>query len=123
MSEAKIAVILLRGRIGLSPGVREALDALRLRRRLSCAVVPDTKQMRGSLQKVKDVVTFGVLDEATAKALAAARKPTHEGVITTYALHPPRGGFEKRGIKFAYQQGGALGNRNEKIGDLIKRML
>ena len=38
-------------------------------------------------------------------------------------LHPPRGGFERKGIKIPFKVGGALGYRGEKISDLIKRML
>jgi large subunit ribosomal protein L30 len=40
-----------------------------------------------------------------------------------FRLSPPRGGFERKGIKTPFTMGGALGNRKEKINDLIKRMI
>ena len=38
-----------------------------------------------------------------------------------FRLHPPRKGYE--GIKRSFIAGGALGNRQEKIDDLIRRMI
>ena len=40
-----------------------------------------------------------------------------------YTLSPPRGGFGRKGVKTAFGKSGALGNRKEKINDLIMRML
>ena len=40
-----------------------------------------------------------------------------------FRLSPPRKGFGRKGIKFAFTKGGALGYRGIKINDLIKRML
>ena len=34
-----------------------------------------------------------------------------------------KGGFERKGTKMPFHLGGALGNRKEKINDLIRRML
>lgn len=39
-----------------------------------------------------------------------------------FRLHPPRKGYERKGIKKPYSTGGALGFRGEKIHDLIARM-
>ena len=41
----------------------------------------------------------------------------------SFTLHPPRGGFERKGIKKSFNIGGALGYRGQKINDLIKRMV
>ncbi len=45
------------------------------------------------------------------------------GLKTFFRLTPPRGGFDKKGIKKQYSLGGALGYRGEKINDLVRRML
>lgn len=44
-------------------------------------------------------------------------------VKKVFRLKPPRKGFERAGIKKPFQQGGVLGDRKEKINDLIKRMV
>jgi len=40
-----------------------------------------------------------------------------------FRLNPPRGGFERGGIKKPYDSGGVLGHRGEDINQLIERML
>jgi len=46
-----------------------------------------------------------------------------KGLKKAFKLNPPRKGFERGGIKKPYSVGGALGNRREKIGDLVMRMI
>lgn len=45
------------------------------------------------------------------------------GLKLFFKLSPPRGGFEREGIKQQFALGGALGYRKDKINDLIKRMI
>ena len=45
------------------------------------------------------------------------------GIEPLFRLHPPRKGYDRKGIKQPYTLGGALGNRKEKINDLILRMI
>lgn len=40
-----------------------------------------------------------------------------------FRLHPPIGGFERKGIKMPFAKGGVLGNRGEEIKELISKML
>lgn len=40
-----------------------------------------------------------------------------------FRLHPPKGGFEKGGIKKTFNQKGVLGEREDKISELIEKML
>lgn len=40
-----------------------------------------------------------------------------------FRLHPPKGGFERGGIKKTFNQGGVLGERKEAISILIEKML
>jgi large subunit ribosomal protein L30 len=45
------------------------------------------------------------------------------GFKKTFRLNPPRGGFERLGIKKPYSIGGVLGYRGSTINKLIERML
>ncbi|MBI2148090.1 50S ribosomal protein L30 [Candidatus Woesearchaeota archaeon] len=45
------------------------------------------------------------------------------GLKTFFRLKPPKGGFDRGGIKKPYSLGGALGYRKDAINDLVKRML
>jgi len=45
------------------------------------------------------------------------------GLKNFFRLNPPKGGFERKGIKIQYSLGGALGYRKEKINDLVVKML
>lgn len=122
---SKIAVILLRGRIGIHRDVIKTLDLLRLKKKHVCVVIEDNAANKGMLQKAKDAITWGLIDEETHKELVEKRgKKDAEGNIKPfYTLNPPKGGFERKGIKQPYNLGGALGNRKEKINELIKKML
>ena len=42
---------------------------------------------------------------------------------TFFRMHPPRGGFDRNGIKMPFKNGGVYGNRKEKINLLIRRMI
>jgi large subunit ribosomal protein L30 len=125
----KIAVIRLRGTIGNRKEVDDTLDMLKLYRKNYCAVYEKTPSIVGMIQKVKDFVTFGEIDEETLKELRDKRlekQKNNEGKEVEkkfFRLSPPRGGFERKGIKASFKSGGALGNRAEKINDLIKRMI
>lgn len=66
---------------------------------------------------------------ADIKSLAAAlakgetRLKEVKGMKSFFRLNPPRKGFEREGIKQPFNQGGALGNRKDKINQLVERML
>lgn len=45
------------------------------------------------------------------------------GLKPFFKLNPPRGGFERKGVKIEYSLGGALGYRKDKINELLKRMI
>jgi len=42
--------------------------------------------------------------------------------IKPFRLHPPRKGYERRGVKHSFKVGGALGYRGDKINELLRRM-
>jgi large subunit ribosomal protein L30 len=141
----KIAVILIRGTIGLPNRVKDTLTMLNLYRKNYCTFLEDTPSIRGMLNKVKDYVTWGSVTEETIKLLFekrgeeyTERETDSQGKINYkrkwfefngkkikkyFRLSPPRGGFEKNGIKKTFIQGGALGHRKDKMNDLIKKMV
>lgn len=155
-SNKKIAVILVRGMVNISPDVKKTLQLLRLNKKHTCVVIEDNKVNRGMLQRVKDYTTYGVIDESFYKEMldkraemigkvklsdskekidvASLAKDYFSGKITLrdfeekqikpfFRLAPPVKGFERKGIKMPFSKGGVLGNREEKIKDLIVKML
>ncbi len=154
----KIAVIQIRGIIGIHPKLRDTLKFLNLTKKNSCAVISDSRNVLGMVVKVKDYVTWGEISEDVFRKLLekrgrlAANKPLTEqylksktgfgfdefaknffedksklkdvpGLKNFFRLTPPRGGFEREGIKKPYSMGGALGYRRKEINELIGRML
>ena len=125
----KFGVILIRGVINVDTRVKDTLHKLRLRKKLSCVVVDNTPSNKGMLDKCKDYITWGEIDNETEKELKEKRgkktkdKEGKEVEKKFYNLHPPRKGFERKGIKVTFKAGGALGYRGDKINALIKRML
>tara|TARA_Y100000310_G_scaffold319682_1_gene375251 strand:- start:101 stop:616 length:516 start_codon:yes stop_codon:yes gene_type:complete len=143
-SGGRIAIVQVRGVVGLSEKVKNTLRLLRLHRKNSCVIVTDNAGIRGMLQKVKDFVTWGSVSENTFKKLVELRgreflarvqdskgKYSYKGFFElngkkyhkTFALNPPRKGFGRKGIKTPFTLGGALGNRNDKMDDLVLRMI
>lgn len=115
----KIAAILVRGLVELKSDVKDTLRMLNLQKKNACVILEDNPVNRGMLKKVENYITFGEVTEETVKELQQKR-PT---ATKYYSLHPPRGGFERNGIKKPFNLKGALGNRKEKMNDLIKKML
>ncbi len=60
-----IAAVRLRGKVNIPRKVKDALKMLRLEKPNSCIVVPENPVYEGMLEKVKDYVTYGVIDKDT----------------------------------------------------------
>jgi len=69
-------------------------------------------------EKYKSVISF-------AKALSEneARLTDISNLQPVIRLHPPHGGYERRGIKASYKTGGCLGYRGVDIEKLLERMI
>lgn len=139
----KLTAIRIRGIPGVRKDIADTMRMLRLYRKNCCVVLEDTKNNRGMLNKVKDYVTWGELDEEAYETLIEKRGQEYKGRETDskkkltykflkvgnkklkpfFRLSPPKGGFERKGIKKQFKIGGALGYRGKKINDLIKRMV
>ena len=140
-TEKKIAVILVRGTIGIKKPVKDTLHMLRLTRKNHCTIMDKNL---GMINKVKDYCTWGEIDSELFTELVKKRGEEYLGPAKDskgkinynrfwvfedkkykkyFRLNPPRKGFGRKGIKMPFGKGGALGDRGEKINDLIKRMI
>ena len=141
---AKLAAVRIRGITQVHPDVEKTLSMLRLYRKNFCFVFPNTPTYAGMLMRVKDYITWGEIDDETYNLLLSKKAEDFAGRMTDkkeiiqsndymvvnnkkikkfFRLNPPRGGFEKKGIKHTYPNGGALGYRGAAMKDLIKRMI
>lgn len=139
-----IAIIRIRGEVGLKKQIKETLERLRLKRKYSCIVITPTKIQEGMIKRVKDFVAFGEIKKETfiqliekrAQLFGKKEKIDAKKIVEelekgkTYSelklkpffrLHPPRKGIESK--KHFGVDKGVLGNNKEKINDLIERML
>lgn len=73
MEKNKIAIVRIRGIIGLNNGVENAFKRLRLFRKNGCVVIDANKSYSGVLKKIKDYATWGEIDEETFKLLLLQR--------------------------------------------------
>ena len=119
-----IAVIRIKGQVGLKIGIAETLYRLRIRRKYACVVFdkPTAIQL-GMINKVRDFVAFGEINETTKKKLVEARgQKDKDGKLKPFfRLHPPRGGIDAK--KHFGVKKGVLGNNKDQINKLIERML
>jgi len=139
-----LAVVRIRGLVGIKKGVSDTFKILRLNRKMHCVLLPESKGVKGVLQKVKDYCTFGEISDELLELLISkrGRKPGNKrlteeearevttklkeegklkGIKPVFRLTPPSKGF-KRSIKQHWPKG-ELGYRGEKINDLLKRMI
>lgn len=140
----QLAAVRVRGITDVKAGIEDALKMLRLYKNNYCIVIPNNPVYAGMLKKAKDYITWGEIDNETFKMLAEKRGEEFKGRETDnkkkikyndffvtenkkikkyFRLSPPRKGFERKGIKHSFKDGGALGYRGAAINDLIKRMI
>jgi large subunit ribosomal protein L30 len=141
-----IAVVRIRGNAKVKGDIERTMELMHLKTVNNCVVVPENEKYLGMVHKVKDHVTYGTVTKETFKKMLVkwgrfgkkrlqlkdVDKTVDEifegkkrfrdlNINPVFKLHPPRRGYE--GIKIAYSQGGALGNRKEKINELLERMI
>ncbi|MEM4239687.1 MAG: uL30 family ribosomal protein [Candidatus Woesearchaeota archaeon] len=115
----KIAIVRVRGKARVRGDIERALEQLNLRRRHHATIVEESPSTIGQLNKVRSFVTWGPVSAEAEKSMA----PRKRGEGRWYALQPPRKGYGRKGIKLPFKVGGALGNRGEKINELLMRMV
>ncbi len=118
-----IAIVRIKGRVGLNQDINETLDRLRVRRKYTCVVLKGTNEELGMIAKVRDFIAYGEIKDEVYKELVKVRgKKGGDGKIKPFfRLHPPRGGIESK--KHFGVGKGVLGDNGDKINDLILRML
>ncbi|MFC1728461.1 uL30 family ribosomal protein [Nanoarchaeota archaeon] len=123
---SKLAIVLIRGIHDLEQDKLTVLKMLNIGRKNVCVIVEDTPSNKGLINKIKDYIAWGEIDEDTLKLLIEKRgeKNPEDPKKTKpfFRLNNPKGGFERKGIKWPFTKGGALGYRGSKINNLIKRM-
>ncbi len=130
------AVVRIKSTINANREVRDTLRMLNLKRTNSCTLIHVNDSYKGMLQKVKDYVTWGEIDDEVILLLLkrvdvddieSALSKLKEGAslkeITDpcIRLHPPRKGYKS--IKKPYHMGGSSGYRGKDINELIRRMI
>lgn len=116
-----IAVIRIRGQVGLRKEVKETLHRLRLRRKYACIILENPNEAKlGMIKSMRNFISYGEISkELHNKVIEARGEKDLEGNLKPFfRLHPPRKGAK---TKLHYPKG-ILGE-NEKIEKLIERML
>lgn len=141
-----LAVIRIRGSVGMKKDIKDTLVMLRLQRKNHCIVLNETAPIRGMLQKSKDYITWGEISDDILKALIkkrgrksgdiklkeeetekifselkAGKKIKDLKIKPVFRLTPPSGGFRKS-IKQHYPNG-EIGYRKDKINELLLKMI
>jgi large subunit ribosomal protein L30 len=121
----KIAILRIRGIVKVRSDIAETMNLLGLKKTNSCVIVELTPVISGMITKIKDYVTYGEVSDETIKLLDEKRavNAIKNESKSVYFLAPPKGGFERKGIKKPFSVGGVLGNRKDKINDLISKMV
>lgn len=138
-------VIRIRGSVGLRNDIKDTFSMLRLNRKMNCIVLKDTDVNKGMLQKVRNWITYGEIDDNVLKYLVEKRgrklgnkrltKEESQEILNkikenqkipneikpVFRLSPPSKGF-KKSIKQHYPKG-ELGYRGKEINELLKRMI
>jgi large subunit ribosomal protein L30 len=68
-----LAVIRIRGKVGVRKEIEDTLKMLRLRAVNNCVVVPENPSYRGMIEKVKDFATWGEINFETFLAMLKKR--------------------------------------------------
>ena len=108
----KIVAVKIRSSIDASRSISDTIESLELESNNSVRIMENSDSNRGMLEKVKDYVAYGEVEEDTAEKIG------QEG--ETVQKSPPSGGFKS--IKRQYHQGGSLGERDD-MEELVERMV
>jgi large subunit ribosomal protein L30 len=139
-----LAIIRIKGAVGLRKPIKETLERLRLRRKYVCVLIEPGKENLGMVKRVKDFISFGEVSKETLIKLVEKRgqlldktkkidakkiveeiekgkKLENLNLKPFFRLHPPRGGIESK--KHFGVGKGVLGDNKDSINKLIERML
>ncbi|MFT4297563.1 MAG: uL30 family ribosomal protein [Candidatus Woesearchaeota archaeon] len=121
-----VAVIRIRGGKKIDGDIKRTLAMLNLNNQHNMIILPAKSNYIGMIKKVKDYITWGVISSEIKSSIEKSAESKGKGLKPgqkVYRLHPPVGGFERKGIKTPYSMGGVLGDRSDKISNLINKMI
>ncbi len=92
-----LAIVRVRGRTGIKPEIKGSMEVLSLTRINHCVLLNETPQIKGTLNKCKDYVTWGVLtNESLTKMLEKrAKLPGDKKVTVEHLKSKGYEGFDK----------------------------
>ncbi len=73
------AVVVIRSPIGVRRGVADTLKMLRLKAVHNCVLVPENPESKGMIEKIKDVITYGEVEESTLVEILKKRMKLKDG--------------------------------------------
>ncbi|MBI4170912.1 MAG: uL30 family ribosomal protein [Candidatus Aenigmarchaeota archaeon] len=106
-----LAAIRLKGEIKARRDIKDTMQMLGLKKKLSLSVLPSNPQTISMLTKTQNFIAWGELSAEMEKQFGGKK---------TIALRPSKGGFKS--LKQMYPKGD-LGYRGEAINEMIKRMM
>jgi large subunit ribosomal protein L30 len=144
--DSMYAVVRIRGTVKIAPKIVTALEMLNLKRINNLSIFQEDEQSRKMIKPVQDYVAYGKITDAVLKELIekkslplkaeekvdhkkvfaeikSGKSPKEAGIRNLFKMSPPRGGFERKGIKKPFKLGGASGDRKEKMDQLVLRMM
>ena len=72
--EQMLAVIRIRGSVGLKKEIKDSFKIMKITRKNHCIVIPENKSTKGMLQKTKDWITWGEISDDVLKKMIIAVK-------------------------------------------------
>ena len=139
------AAIRVNGTVGIRKDINDTLKMIRLTRPNHCVILDESEVSLGMLRKVHNYITWGNISPEVLEKLIEKRgkikgnKPVEKAKLKGYVeaiskseslkvkdmvpvlrLNPPLKGYKK--TKLHYPKG-ALGDRKEKINELLLRMM
>ncbi len=73
MEKKKIAIVRIRGIIGIRKDIKDTLSMLRLYKKHTCIIIENTPKYNGMIKKIKDYITWGEINQETFKQLLKER--------------------------------------------------
>jgi large subunit ribosomal protein L30 len=135
-----ILVIRISGLVEMPSDANETMFRMHLRKKYSAILLKETEGNKNLLQLIRNFVAYGPIDKATLELLISKRAKSLDkkrvdykraaeiiesagidkaGIKSYFRLHPPRGGIKSK-IHFPK---GVLGDNQDKINALVRRML
>ena len=109
-----IAVVRIRGTVGVRKDIDDTLKMLGLKKPNTLALLPDTEQLKGMIRKVENFVAWGEVNEDIVNKLK------EKGETKVFHLKPPAKGYKS--VKHRWPKGD-LGYRGRDIEKLIEKMI